>query len=86
MQAEVAERSANDLDFQIRELRAALAKHEQNLDEEREKCRAHIEANGNTADAIESQLLELTTRFCQPLRERPELAPLFKELETEAAA
>ncbi len=84
--AEVAERSANDLDFQIRELRAALAKHEQDLDDERAKCRERIEANGNKADTIESQLLELTTRFCQPLRARPELAPLFKELETEAAA
>jgi serine/threonine-protein kinase len=84
--AEVAERSANDLDFQIRELRTALAKHEQDLDDARAKCRERIEANGNKADTIESQLLELTTRFCQPLRARPELAPLFKELETEAAA
>jgi serine/threonine-protein kinase len=84
--SEVAERSANDLDFQIRELRAALAKHEQELDDERAKCRIRIEANGNAADTIESQLLELTTRFCQPLRARPELASLFKELETEAAA
>lgn len=84
--AEVAERNTNDLDFQIRELRAALAKHEKDLDEEREKCRERIEANGNAADALETQLLDLTTRFCQPLRARPELAPLFKELETEAAA
>jgi eukaryotic-like serine/threonine-protein kinase len=84
--AEVAERGANDLDFQIRELRAALAKHEEDLDAERSKCRERIENNGREADAIETQLLDLTTRFCQPLRERPELAPLFKELETEAAA
>jgi serine/threonine-protein kinase len=84
--AAVAERNANDLDFQIRELRAALATHEQELDAEREKCRARIQSNGNATDAIETQLLELTTRFCQPLRTRPELAPLFKELEIEAAA
>ena len=84
--AEGAERASNDLDFQIRELRAALAKHEQDLDDEREKCRDSIKANGNEADGLEGQLLELTTRFCQPLRARPELAPLFKELETEAAA
>ncbi|HSO32923.1 MAG TPA: hypothetical protein VLT33_10405, partial [Labilithrix sp.] len=82
--SETAERLANDLDFQIRELRAALAKHEQELDDEREKCREAIQKNGNEADALESQLLELTTRFCQPLRARPELAPLFKELEIEA--
>jgi serine/threonine-protein kinase len=84
--AEIAERSANDLDFQIRELRVALEKHEKDLDDEREKCRTRIESNGNEADTMESRLLELTTRFCQPLRGRPELASLFKELEMEAAA
>ena len=84
--AEIAERGANDLDFQIRELRAALTKHEELLDAERSKCRERIESNGREADALETQLLELTTQFCQPLRERPELAPLFKELEEEAAA
>jgi len=84
--AEIADRNATDLDFQIRELRTALTKHEQELDDEREKCRARIESNGKDADAKESQLLELTTRFCQPLRARPELASLFKELEMDAAA
>lgn len=84
-QADAAEKRANDIDFQIRELRAALAKHEEDLDAERAKCRKSIELNGNAADLIETHLLELTTRFCQPLRTRPELAPLFKELETEAA-
>ncbi len=84
--AEIAERSANDLDFQIRELRVALEKHEKELDDEREKCRARIESHGNEVDTMESRLLELTTRFCQPLRGRPELAALFKELEMEAAA
>ncbi|MBX3190238.1 MAG: protein kinase [Labilithrix sp.] len=84
--AEAAERVVNDLDFQIRELRSALAKFEQQLDEEREKCRQTIETNGNEADKIETQLFELTTRFCKPLRAKPELAPLFKELETEAEA
>jgi eukaryotic-like serine/threonine-protein kinase len=84
-QVDLAERAANDLDFQIRELRAALAKHEQDLDAERDKCRERVESNGKSADVIEAQLLELTTRFCKPLRARPELEPLFKELETEAA-
>jgi len=84
--SEAAERVANDLDFQIRELRTALATHEQQLDDEREKCRETIHKNGNEADVLESQLLELTTRFCNPLRARPELAPLFRELEIEAEA
>ncbi|MBS2011791.1 MAG: protein kinase [Deltaproteobacteria bacterium] len=83
---EAAERIANDLDFQIRALREALHDAESKLDDEREKCRKRIEETGNEADRLESQLMELTSRFCQPLRARPELAPLFKELETEAAA
>ncbi len=37
-----------------------------------------------TAGDVDSYV-ELTARFCQPLRARPELQNLFKELETEAA-
>ena len=84
--AEASERVANDLDFQIRELRTALQKHEQELDDARAKCQEQIQKHGREADRIEAELFELTTRFCQPLRARPELAPLFKELEIEAAA
>jgi serine/threonine-protein kinase len=84
--SEVADRLANDLEFQLRELRGALTKHEAALDEARAKCRQRIEKNGNEADVCETRLVELTTRFCRPLRARPELEPLFKELETEAAA
>jgi tRNA A-37 threonylcarbamoyl transferase component Bud32 len=83
--ADIAERLANDLDFQLRELRGALAKHEQELDDARDQCEALIRETGQRADGLETDLLELTTRFCQPLRARPELAPLFKELETAAA-
>jgi serine/threonine-protein kinase len=84
--SEVADRLANDLEFQLRELRGALTKHEADLDEARAKCRERIAKNGTEADARETHLVELTTRFCRPLRARPELEPLFKELETEAAA
>jgi eukaryotic-like serine/threonine-protein kinase len=83
--ADAAERVANDLDFQLRELRAALTTSEQELDDARAKCERAIHSQGTEADRLESDLLELTARFCQPLRARPELAPLFKELETEAA-
>jgi serine/threonine-protein kinase len=84
--AEKRERVASDLEFQIKELRSALQKHESELDEARSKLEASIQEKGNEADRIETELLDLTTRFCSPLRARPELAPLFKELETEAAA
>jgi eukaryotic-like serine/threonine-protein kinase len=84
--AETAERLVNDLDFQIRELRAALAAHEQSLDEARAKCEALIQDVAKEADAVEAELQALFSRLTKPLRARPELAPLFKELETEAAA
>ena len=40
---------------------------------------------GKLANQLETELVALTTRFCEPLRRRPELSPLFKELEGVAA-
>jgi eukaryotic-like serine/threonine-protein kinase len=84
--AEAAEKQASDLEFQLKEVRRALSTHETELDEARAKCEQTITVLGKEADVVEVELLELTTRFCQPLRARPELEPLFRELETEAAA
>jgi serine/threonine-protein kinase len=81
-----SERAANDVDFQLREVRGALARHEQELDDARDQCQSMIRERDAEADRLETELLELTARFCEPLRARPELAPLFKELEPEAAA
>jgi serine/threonine-protein kinase len=83
--ADAAERVANDLDFQLCELRAALTKHEQELDEARANCESLIHSREKAVERLESELAELMARFCQPLRARPELAPLFRELETAAA-
>jgi serine/threonine-protein kinase len=82
---DLAERNSSDLDFQLQELRQAMQSHEHDLDEARAKAQQTIETSGAEADRLETELLELTTKFCKPLRARPELAPLFKELETEAA-
>ena len=71
---------------QLRELRTAATAHEQGLDEERSKCEAIVHAQSEEADRLEAELHDLTARFCQPLRGRPELTPLFKELELDVAA
>ena len=83
---EVTERSATDLDFQLQQLRTALAAYEAELDEERGKIEAQIQEQGAVADRIEAELTDLTARFCRPLRGNLELAPLFKELELDVAA
>jgi tRNA A-37 threonylcarbamoyl transferase component Bud32 len=84
--AETAEQLVTDLDFQIRELRAAIQKHETEIDEARGRCEEQLRGHGAETERLEKQLLELTARFCTPLRTRPELETLFKELEAGASA
>ncbi|HEY4104996.1 MAG TPA: protein kinase, partial [Polyangiaceae bacterium] len=73
-----------DLEFQIRELRAALAKNEEELEREEAGCRKNVSELGPRADELEALLFERATRFCAPLRSRRELTPLFQELESDA--
>jgi serine/threonine-protein kinase len=78
-------RAVSDLDFQLAELRAALANHEQAIESEQQKCEKEIGEAGQIADQLEQELVAMTAKFCEPLRRRPELSPLFKELEGVAA-
>jgi serine/threonine protein kinase len=79
------ERMVTDIDFQIAALRTALANHEQRIDQEREASQKRLVDLNARAERLEGQLLQLATRFCEPLRSRPDLGPLFQQLESDAA-
>jgi serine/threonine-protein kinase len=92
-EAQGAEREAtqrktevDDLEFQIKELRAALAQQSEGQEREEENFQRLVSEAGKRADELDRELLEMATRFCAPLRLRPELSDLFHELEADAAA
>ncbi len=78
-------RTVTDLDYQIAELRGALANHEQAIDREHGAARERLLALNARAESLEGRLLDLAAQFCEPLRARPELGPLFRRLEAVAA-
>jgi serine/threonine-protein kinase len=80
------ERTVSDLDYQIAQLRAALASHEQGYDRDHDAAQNRVAELNVRAERIEGQLIRLATRFCEPLRARPELGTLFQQLESEGAA
>ncbi|MDF3068155.1 MAG: serine/threonine protein kinase [Polyangiaceae bacterium] len=92
-QAQAADREAaqrktevDDLEFQIKELRAALAAHSEGQEREDENFQRGVSEAGKRADELDRELLEMASRLCAPLRLRPELSDLFHELEEDAAA
>jgi eukaryotic-like serine/threonine-protein kinase len=76
----------DDLEFQIKELRTALAAQSEGQEREEENFQRGVSEAGKRADELDRELLEMATRFCAPLRMRPELTDLFHELEADAAA
>jgi serine/threonine-protein kinase len=77
------ERIASDLEFQITALREALANHEQGIDRDRDAAHKRSIELSQGAEQIEGRLLQLATRFCEPLRSRADLGPLFQQLEAQ---
>jgi len=85
-QAQDKERAIADVDYQIRELRSSLAAFDKTMEDKRQGCHRTIVEMGRRADQLEAELLHLATRFCAPLRAKPELGQLFLELERDATA
>jgi serine/threonine-protein kinase len=73
-------RTVTDLDYQIGEMRGALASHEQAIEREHESAHERLVERNARAERIEARLLAVATRFCEPLRARPELGSLFHSL------
>ncbi|MBL0196441.1 MAG: protein kinase [Myxococcales bacterium] len=74
-----------DIDFQLRELRAALANLEQRGDEERAREEREAEEREAMCATLEAQLISETQLFCMPLRKRRELGSHFEQLEADGA-
>ncbi|MEZ4294813.1 MAG: protein kinase [Polyangiaceae bacterium] len=82
------ERQLGEIDTQIRELRTRLADVDDRIEKDRREGLDKLSAMGAEADRIEEDLLLVASRFCGPLRSKPELGQLFKELlqDTQRAA
>ena len=83
---EQLEQTTTDLEYQIRELRTALGNHEKAIESERAAAETKIIGLSQEAEQLEGALLQLATKFCEPLRARPELGALFQQLESDVAA
>jgi serine/threonine-protein kinase len=82
--AESRDRAIQDLEYQIAQLRAALANHEAGIDRDRGAAQRRVVDLNARAERIERRLVQLATAFCAPLRARPDLGPLFQSLEASA--
>ncbi|HEX7663140.1 MAG TPA: hypothetical protein VF407_01450, partial [Polyangiaceae bacterium] len=80
-----ASRAVQDLEFQISELRTALAKEERKTEKQEDALAKQIEQATKTLAELEGEMTEATKRFVDPLRGKPELRTLFQELDADAA-
>ncbi|MFO0660316.1 MAG: protein kinase [Polyangiaceae bacterium] len=78
------EKAVVDLEFQVKELRSAMSVFEHGVEEEKRAQEQNVIELNHRAEAAEAELLAYATRFCAPLRQRPELSELFRQLERAA--
>lgn len=71
-------RAVSDLEFQIKELRNAFSAHERTMEAQEDALAADIDRAGKESDALERALTALTDSICDPLRSRPDMAPLLR--------
>ncbi|MEM1416949.1 MAG: protein kinase [Myxococcota bacterium] len=75
----------HDLEYQLSALRSTLDKKERDVQDERARLTAGLEANGEQQRRLEARLLELARHIDRALRPRPELADHFARLERAGA-
>ncbi|MBK8258394.1 MAG: protein kinase [Polyangiaceae bacterium] len=74
------ERQLGEIDAQIREFRTRLADVDGRVENDRKPALEGLSKLGSEADQVEGQLLMVASRFCGPMRSKPELGQLFQEL------
>jgi eukaryotic-like serine/threonine-protein kinase len=79
--AKELESMVTDLEYQIGELRSGLSRLEKSAEEEREAIEKRSTELGQNAEAMEHEIMDLATKFCEPMRNNPAIAGLFRQLE-----
>ena len=77
-------KEVEDLEFQVKALRTNLERTETEHEARKAESEKILVAGGEAAQAGETELIELAGRFCDRLRSRNELGPLFQKLELES--
>jgi len=78
---ETHQQSVRDLEFQLTKLRESLAMHELDTEAEREAIEGLVGQLTHEIDEADHELVTLAGSLVEPLRSRPELGALFRQLE-----